>query len=207
RSFQQLDFGALDQITDVVDVLRLQAVGRTNGQLKVIDRAQQDRIDLVFLLDHFRNGVTLEVDEGGQLLLQDGRGSANRLFGIQSTVGFQIDNQLVQDGTLLDTGVFHHVGDTANRTEGSIQLQATNAAAFVFVTLTGIGGLIATAARHLELHVQHAVISQVGDNVVAIDDFDIVIQLNIGSGDHARAFLGKAQRYFVTTVQLNGQAF
>src|SRR5690606_22874636 len=72
RRLEQLHFGALDQITDVVDVLRLQAVGRTYGQLQVVDRAQQDRIDLVFLLHHHRLAVALEVDERGQLLLQDG---------------------------------------------------------------------------------------------------------------------------------------
>src|SRR5690554_1068718 len=206
RRLQQLHFGALDQVTDVVDVLCLEAVGRTHGQLQVIDRAQQDRIDLVFLLHNFRNGVTLEVDERGQLLLQDGRGTADGLFGIQGTVGFQIDDQLVQVGALLDTGVFHHVGNATDRAEGSVELKTADAAAFVFVALAGIGRDIATTASHLELHVQGTVVRQIGNHVVAVDDFDIVIQLNIGGGDHARALLREAQRYFVAAVQLDGQA-
>src|SRR5690606_24565687 len=96
---------------------------------------------------------------------------------------------------------------TTDRAEGSVQLQATDAAAFVFVALTRVGRLVAAAAGDLELHVQAAVVRQVGDHVVAIDDFDIVIQLNIGGGDHTRTLLGKAQGHFVTTVQLDGQAF
>jgi hypothetical protein len=46
RGLEQLVLGALDQIADVVDVLGLQAVGRANGQFEIIDRAQQDRINL-----------------------------------------------------------------------------------------------------------------------------------------------------------------
>jgi hypothetical protein len=68
-------------------------------------RAKQDRIDLVFLLDYHWFAVTFEVDERSQLLLQNGCSAANSLFRIQSTVGFQINNQLVQVSTLLDTGV------------------------------------------------------------------------------------------------------
>lgn len=46
RRLQQLVFRALDQVADVVDVLGLQAVRRTNRQFEIIDRTQQDRIDL-----------------------------------------------------------------------------------------------------------------------------------------------------------------
>ena len=58
-----------------------------------------------------------------------------------------------------------------------------------------------------ELHVQRAIGRQVGDDVVAIDDFDIVIQLNIGSGNYARALLSQSQGHFVTAVQLDSQTF
>ena len=43
--------------------------------------------------------------------------------------------------------------------------------------------------------------------MVAIDDFDIVIQLNIGSGNYARALLSQSQGHFVTAVQLDSQTF
>src|SRR5690554_4384371 len=45
RRLEQLDFGLLDQIADVVDALGLEAVGRTHGELEVVDRTQQDRVD------------------------------------------------------------------------------------------------------------------------------------------------------------------
>jgi ABC-type transport system involved in Fe-S cluster assembly fused permease/ATPase subunit len=43
---EQFVLGALDQITNVVDVFRLQTVGRTNRQFEVIHRTQQQGIDL-----------------------------------------------------------------------------------------------------------------------------------------------------------------
>src|SRR3546814_12734354 len=45
RGLGQLDLGLLDQVADVVDALGLEAVGRTHGQLEVVDRTQQDRVD------------------------------------------------------------------------------------------------------------------------------------------------------------------
>src|SRR5688572_22134075 len=46
RRLQQLGLGALDQVADVVDVLGLQAVGRAHRELELVDRAQQDRVEL-----------------------------------------------------------------------------------------------------------------------------------------------------------------
>ena len=41
--FQKFRFGTLDQVANVVNVFRFQTVGGTNGQLQIINRAQQDR--------------------------------------------------------------------------------------------------------------------------------------------------------------------
>src|SRR6185295_12565258 len=46
RRLQQLRFRTLDQVADVVDVFRLEAVRRAHGEFEVINRAQKDRIDL-----------------------------------------------------------------------------------------------------------------------------------------------------------------
>ena len=46
RRAQQLDFRALHEVADVVDVLGLEAVGAAHGELELVDRAQQDRIEL-----------------------------------------------------------------------------------------------------------------------------------------------------------------
>src|SRR5690606_30082308 len=200
-------FGALNQITDVVNVLCLEAVRRTHGQFQVVNRTQQNRIDLVFLLYHNRLVVTLEVDKCSQLLLQDSRSTTDRLFGIQGAVGFKIDDQLVEVGTLLNTSVFDHISHATNRAEGGVELKTANTAALIFIVLTRISRLVTTAASDLELHVDRTVGRQIGDQVIAIDDFDIVIQLDIGSGNSARALLHQAQGHFITAVQLDGDTF
>src|ERR1700757_1100720 len=46
RGLEQLGLGTLDQVADVVDVLGLQAVRRTDRQFELVDRTQQDRIEL-----------------------------------------------------------------------------------------------------------------------------------------------------------------
>ena len=78
---------------------------------------------ILFLFD-FLLFVSFQVDEGGQLLLQNGRTATDSLFRIQGTVGFQVDNQLIEVGTLLNTSGFDRVGNATNRAEGGIQLQA-----------------------------------------------------------------------------------
>src|SRR5690606_1810502 len=128
-------------------------------------------------------------------------------FRVQGTVGFQIDYQLVEVGTLLDASVLDHIGNPADRAESGIQLQATDAAAFFLVALTRFCRLVATATPHGQTHVQRAIGSQIGNDVVAIDDLDIVIQLDVRCGDDTSALLGKAQGDFIATVQLDGQAF
>lgn len=69
---------------------------------------------ILFLFD-FLLFISFQVDEGGQLLLQNGRTATDSLFRIQGAVGFQVDNQLIEVGTLLDTSGFDRVGNTANR--------------------------------------------------------------------------------------------
>ena len=43
--------------------------------------------------------------------------------------------------------------------------------------------------------------------MIGINDLDIMIQLNIGSGNHPRTLLRQGQRNFVTAVQLDSQTF
>ena len=50
---EQLVFGTLNQITDVIDILCLQTMGRTYGQFQVINPTQKQGINLdrVLMLD------------------------------------------------------------------------------------------------------------------------------------------------------------
>lgn len=52
---------------------------------------------------------------------------------------------------------------------------------FVFIVLMCVGRFVVMVMSYFQFYVQCVVVCQVGDNVVIVDDFNIVIQLNIGS--------------------------
>ncbi len=107
---------------------------------------------ILFLVD-FLLFVSFQVDEGGQLLLQNGRTATDSLFRIQGTVSFQVDNQLIEVGTLLNTSGFDRVGNAANRAEGGIQLQAANSTG-LFIRATSVSRFVTTTQRYLKLNFQ-----------------------------------------------------
>src|SRR5690606_25256086 len=108
RRLQQLVLGALDQVTDVVDVFGLQAVGRTDGQLQLVDRTQQDWVECCVATWTCRcvkrsQLATFQLCKHGQLFHQDLGRCADCILGSDRAVGLDLHNQLVQVSTLLNT--------------------------------------------------------------------------------------------------------
>src|SRR5687767_9816453 len=79
---QQLDLSALHEVADVVNVLSLQAVRAADGELELVHRTQQDRVEL--LLGSLRRAfvLTLQIDEYRQLILEDRARTADGFFRI-----------------------------------------------------------------------------------------------------------------------------
>src|SRR3546814_12690434 len=83
RRPQHLRFGLLNEVADIDDVVVLQAVGRTDRQLKLVDLAEQVPVELelvVDLLDLMDRLRLLEVDEELKLVLKDARGQRHRIL-------------------------------------------------------------------------------------------------------------------------------
>src|SRR5690606_7920349 len=53
------------------------------------------------------------------------------------------------------------------------------------------GRLVTEATFDLQAHVDRCILGQVADHVVAVDDFDVVVDLDVGSGDNTGALLGQ----------------
>ena len=100
--------------------------------LGYLDRAQQDRIEL--LLGSLRSAfvLALQIDEHRQLVLQNRAGAANRFFRVDRAVGLDVQDQLVQVRALLDTRALDRVGHAADRAERRIELQTADRAAGLF---------------------------------------------------------------------------
>src|ERR1700727_647694 len=77
-------------------VLELQAVSRTHGELQIVDRTQQQRIETTLLRLVGSALATREVTEHRQLVVDDFSGLADRVFSTDRAVRLDIQNQLVE---------------------------------------------------------------------------------------------------------------
>src|SRR5690606_5436339 len=122
-----------------------------------------------------------------QLLLQNRRGTAYRFFRINRTVGFKIDNQLVQVSPLFYTGTFYRVGNTADRAVRGIKLKTPDSTTLILSQATLVRRFVTTTPDNLEPHLDCTGLVQVADYVIRIDDLHIVIALNVASRNRAFA--------------------
>ena len=124
---------------------------------------------------------------------EDVAGPADGLLRLDGAVGLDVDDQLVEVGALLDAGALDVVGHTAHGAEGGVHLQPADGTGLFLELQALVGRLVAAAALHLELHVQRAGAVQVRDHQVLVHDLDVVVQLDVGGLDHARALLGQGE--------------
>src|SRR5690606_24070681 len=207
-SLEQFVLGTLNEIADVVDVFRFEAVGGTHRELEIVDRAQKHRIDLrlgtagslVAFVGAFQRG------EHGQLIHEDTCGLAHGFFRGDHAVGLDVENELVQVGTLFHTRAFHGIANATHRAVRGVQNDAADGVGAVVCQGANVARHIAAALLDLELHFQLAGFSQRGDHVIRIDDFDVVRQIDVRCGDHTGALTTQGQGDFLAVMELEHHA-
>ena len=127
------------------------------------------------------------------MVQQDSGRRANRLFRIDGTVGFQIQNQLVQVGALFDARALDPITDPLNWAERSVQAQSTDGPRFAIGPFPLSRRPVTTTLLDLEPHAQLATLGQVGDDLFRVDDLNGMALLDIASRDWSRTFLGQCQ--------------
>jgi hypothetical protein len=194
----------LHEITDIHDVLGFQAIRRTNSQFEFIDRTQQYRIDLV--LGHLACAffLTLQVNEDRELVLQDAACATNRLFRIDRPVRLDVDDQLVEVGSLFYTGRFDVVSNAVNRAERSVQLQSADRAGLFLECRTLCRRPVASSTRNFQDHIQLTGFGQIRDDHIGIHDLDIVVELNVRAGYRSGSLLGNPQLCRITRMHAHG---
>ncbi len=193
---------ASTEVADVVDVLGLEAVGRADGELEVVDRAQQDRVDLGRGAFGHRAVGALQVGEHRQLVDQHRRGVADRLLRLDDAVGLDVEDQLVEVGALLDTGALDGIADAAHRAERRVEQDVADRAAALGLRARG-RRLVAAAPLDLDLHLDLAAGREVRDHVLGVDDLDVVVGLDVGGRHSTLAALGELQQHVVAVVELH----
>src|SRR5690606_20881884 len=190
---------------DVVDIFGFQAVGRANGQFQVVDGAQQYRIDLRSTTGWravVRIAGAFQGREDRNLVHEDAGRLAHRFFGRDNAVGLDVQHQLVQVGTLFDTGAFNRVADTAHGAVRCVKHDAAYGVRTVIGQGTHVAGHIAAALLDLDLHFQLAGFGQGGNDVIGVDDFNVVRQLDVAGQNDAGALLAQHQSDFLAVMQL-----
>ena len=130
RGFKKLGLGALNQVTDVIDALGLEAVGRTHREFKIIYRTKQDGIDLNLLFLRLFLGRTLHGDKHGKLLLEN----AGRVLTRDTLIDRVWGSDYVGDTKTLDVHI--------KRLRSKVEPDPTNPSRIV--TIRGLGYKYAT---------------------------------------------------------------
>src|SRR5438067_7980875 len=115
---QHLRLRLLHQVADGLDVGVLQAIRRTHRQLQLVDRAEEVLVQLLLVLrqlDRSRLLRLVEVDEDGELLLDDLRRERHCIRRRHRAVAPHLEREPVVVGGLPDAGVGHLVVDLLHR--------------------------------------------------------------------------------------------
>src|SRR5436190_5486567 len=204
RRTKQLDFGALHEVADVVNVFRLEAVRRAHGELELVDGPQQQWVEL-HLGDLGRSFFfALQVHEYRQLILEDAAGATDGFFRVDGAVRLDVDDQLVEVGTLFDAGGVDHVRHATHGRERGVELQSADRTALFFERSAIQRRAVATAALNAQRHGEFTSLREVREHQLRVHDFDIVVRVDVAGRHRARALLRQAQLRAVARVHLEG---
>src|SRR5450830_1482248 len=205
---QQFIFTTLDLITDVVNVFCFQAVSRTYCQFQIIHWTQQNWINCRSAGWCFSSSFSaLQCCKYVQLINQNASRLTDRFFWRDHTICLDVDDQLIQISTLLNTSGLNCIRNTAYWRERRIQNHTANRFVRIFRQTTNVTWYVAATFFYFDLHVELTASGQISDYVIWVDQFYIVWQIDIGSQYSAFAIFLQSQSDFITVVQLEYNAF
>src|SRR5436190_5782667 len=198
RDRGQLVLGLHDEVADRLDADALEAVVRAHAQLELLDRevlhpVRQRRLGpraavgrgggLAEALD------PVEIGEDRELTDQDLGGLADRVARIDRTVSRDVENQLVVVGALTDASGLDVVRDATHGREDRIDRDDADR---VLGPAVELGRDVAAAAADSQRHLELALVGQVRDLEIGIEDLELRRSLDVLGRDGACAALREA---------------
>ena len=170
----------------------LEAVVGTDAQFELFHRAIQHFVHLVDralgrLLGDL--GALFKVDEDRHVILEQLGGLADGVLRRNGTIGPDFNGQLVVIGVLAQTGSFHGIVHFAHRRVNGVDRNVSDGQVFIVIA---IGRDIAAAAFDAHIDIELAAFAHGGDVQVAVENFDIVVGLNLAAHHFARRVNGQA---------------
>src|SRR5690606_35265769 len=147
--------------------------------------------------------LPLQIDEHGELILQDRARAANRFFRIDRAVRLDVENELVQVGTLLHARALDRVGNATNRRERRVELQAPDGPTRLFESHALYRRTVATAAFDFKRHVELARIREIRDDELGVQHLDVLVKLNIASRHTTNTLLKATQLRLIDRIESN----
>src|SRR5208283_3950412 len=174
----------LNEISDVDDIVVLQAIRRAHREFEFIDLFEKCWVEgkLGNRGCHLDAVWLLEVDEHIELVLKDTRREGNRIFGRERSVGFQLHGQLVVVENLTFSRVLDPVAYFLDRRIETVDRDEADRRVFRPVA---VGGDIAFARRDREFHADFGALVEGANHEIRIEDRNIAGGSDIGGGDLA----------------------
>src|SRR5438876_1731790 len=202
---EQLLFPLLEQLSDGLDFVCLQAVERAHRQVELLDRCVHQPVlagllaaqVLLVPLD-----VVAELHEQVEVLREQLSRVADRLLGRHRAVRPDLDDQPVVIGRLADTGLLNDEVRLLHRGEDRVDRDHADGLALALVALSRD---ITLAPLDVQLHPQVALGGQRADVEVGVHDLDVRGGLDVRPAHLRRTLDVDQQRERVLSEALQAQ--
>ena len=202
--------GLQRELADRGDVRVVQAIGGADAELDFVDTHVQQFLELGLLVVLLVGGffkfhrVLVVADKYIEVMRQNRRGLGQRVVRRNPPVRPDFQDQAVIIRAVADARGFHRITHPGHRREQRVNRHNANRLAGLLVFIAGAE----TAANFdREFHLKFFLLVQRANVLGGVDQFNVLVQLNIGGGNHTFLVNGKQQGLLIARVRFELHLF